>query len=78
MSTEDEVTQLREGEEDDEEHNSESSQVLRASSQSGAQLGHRLVEADVLEHLEQREQLLHNSKGTNHGKQLGLRNNVST
>ncbi len=56
LGAEDQVTELSEGQEDDEEHDSETCQVLGTARQGGGELGHRLVEADVLENLkEQRE-----------------------
>lgn len=51
LCTKEEITQLCEGQKDDEEHDSKASQVLGTTPQGGRQLGHRLVEADVLEDL---------------------------
>ena len=51
LCTKDEVAELRERQEDDEEHDSEASKILGTTSQGRWQLRHRLVEADVLEHL---------------------------
>ena len=51
LSSEDEVAELRERQEDDEEHDGEASQVLGAARQSGGQLSHGFVEADVFERL---------------------------
>lgn len=51
LSSKDEVSKLCKGQEDDEEHDCESSQVLSTSSQCRGELSHGLVETDVLEHL---------------------------
>jgi len=51
LRAEDEVTELGEGEEDDEEHDGEAGEIFGASSKCGRQLRHGLVEADVLEDL---------------------------
>ena len=51
LSSEDEVAELRERQEDDEEHDGETCQILGATSEGGRKLSHRLVEADVLKHL---------------------------
>ena len=51
LGSEEQVAELSESEEDDEEHDGKASQILGTSAQSGWQLGHRLVEADVLEDL---------------------------
>ncbi len=56
LSTEDEVAKLSEGQEDDEKHDSKTSQILSTASQGGGQLSHGLVEADVLEYLIYRKQ----------------------
>ena len=53
LGAEDEITELSEGKEDDEEHDSKTSQILSTARQGGAQLSHRLVETDVFEHLQQ-------------------------
>ena len=42
---------MSERQEDDEEHDSEASEVLGTARKGGGQLGHGLVETDVLEHL---------------------------
>jgi len=51
LSAKDEVSELGEGKEDDEEHDSESCEVFGAGSERWRQLSHGLVEADVLEDL---------------------------
>ena len=51
LGSEEQVTKLGEGQEDDEEHNGKTSQILGTLSESRGQLSHRLVEADVLEDL---------------------------
>ncbi len=48
---EEQITQLGVREKDDEKHNPEAGYVAAASVQRGGQLGHRLVEGDVLEQL---------------------------
>ena len=53
---EDHVAGLAEGHEDDDEHEPESGQVLAALDQRAGQLGHGLVEADVLEELDPAEE----------------------
>ena len=52
LRAEDEIAELRERQEDDEEHDGEASQILGAARQSGGQLSHGFVEADVLKHLQ--------------------------
>ena len=52
LRPEQQVSQLCEGEEDDEEHHAESGHVFGATGKGGAQLGHGLVEGDVLEELD--------------------------
>ena len=52
LCSKEEVTELGEGEEDDEEHHGKPCQVLGTLPQGGGELGHSLVEADVLENLE--------------------------
>ena len=49
--SEQQVAELGEGQEDDDEHDKETGQVLGTSPQGGWQLSHGLVEADVLEDL---------------------------
>jgi len=51
LCSEEQVSKLGEGEEDDEEHDGETRQVLGTLAQGGRQLRHRLVETDVLEDL---------------------------
>ena len=52
LCSEDEVSPLGIRQEDDEEHDCETSNILGATSQSGLKLGHGLVKADVFEDLE--------------------------
>lgn len=52
MGAEDEIAELGEGQENDDEHHKESSQILSAGTQGGGELGHGFVEADILEHLD--------------------------
>ena len=52
LGAEQQVAQLREGQEDDHEHDPEACQVLGTATQGGGQLRHGLVEADVLEDLQ--------------------------
>ena len=52
LRAEDEIAELRERQEDDEEHDSKAGQILGTASQCRRQLCHRLVEADVLKHLQ--------------------------
>ena len=52
LGSKQQVAELGEGQEDDEEHHSKPGQVLGALPQGRGQLGHRLVETDVLEDLE--------------------------
>ena len=49
------IAQLRVGKEDDEEHDRESGNVFGTFCQRFTQLGHRLVETDVFEDLEETE-----------------------
>ena len=69
LNAEGEITQLRIGEEDDEEHDRETGNIFRAFGQRFAQLSHRLVETDVFEDLQRRKRsslsLLSNGKTTN-------------
>jgi hypothetical protein len=51
LGSKQQVAELGEGQEDDDEHHKEPSQILGAGAQGGGQLGHGLVEADVLENL---------------------------
>lgn len=51
LGAEEKVAELSKGEEDDEEHDSESSQILGTTTKGRAQLRHSFVEADVFEHL---------------------------
>ena len=51
LGAEDEVSKLSKGQEDDEEHYSKSCQILCTTSQGRAELGHCLIEANVLEYL---------------------------
>lgn len=51
LGPKEQVAQLGEGQEDDDEHDEEPSQVLGTAPQGGGQLSHGLVEADVLEDL---------------------------
>lgn len=46
------VAKLGKGEENDEEHHRETSQVLGTAAESRAELGHGLIEADVFEDLQ--------------------------
>ena len=62
LSTKQQVTELSEGQEDDEEHDKESGQILGTAAQSGRQLGHGLVEADVFEDLKHKFSSLINSR----------------
>ena len=52
LDTECQVTQLRVSKEDDEEHDGETGNILGTMSECFTQLGHCLVETDVLEHLQ--------------------------
>ena len=52
LSAKDKVTKLGKGQEDDEEHNSKTCQILCTTGQGWAQLGHGLVETNVLKYLE--------------------------
>ena len=51
VHAEDEVAELREGEEDDEEHDAEAEQVNRSTVDGRRQCAQRLSEVDVLEQL---------------------------
>ena len=51
LGSEEQVTELGEGQEDDEEHHGEARQILGTLSEGRGQLSHCLVEADVLEDL---------------------------
>lgn len=52
LSSKEQVTKLGEGQEDDDKHHEEASQIFGAATQGRGQLGHRLVETDVLEDLQ--------------------------
>lgn len=52
LGPEKQVAELGVGEEDNEEHDGETQDVLGTASQGGGELGHGLVEADVLEYLQ--------------------------
>ena len=66
------LPELRECKEDDEEHNSESSDVLGAAAERGAELSHGLVEADVLEQLDPGEEHADGDRVVVLGKQKAL------
>lgn len=51
MSSEQQVTELGKGKEDNHEHDHKADQIFLGFTERARQLGHRLVEADVLEHL---------------------------
>jgi hypothetical protein len=51
LGTKDEVAKLSESQEDDEEHDGKTCQILGTTGKGGGELGHGLVEADVLENL---------------------------
>lgn len=63
------VAKLGIGEEDNEEHDSEAQDVLGTASQCGGELGHGLVEADVLEDLQ--GSWRNKRKGEKHGTLQG-------
>ena len=52
LRAEEQEPELREGEVDDQEHDGEPGQVLGAGAEGAGQLVHRLVEGEVLEHLD--------------------------
>ena len=52
LNTKCQITQLRVGEEDDEEHDCEPGDILGTVRECFTQLRHGLVETDVLEHLQ--------------------------
>ena len=52
LGAEDQVAELRKGQEDDEEHDGETGEILGAGGEGGGELSHGLVEADVFEHLD--------------------------
>lgn len=52
LGPEKQVAQLGIGEKHDEEHDSKAQDILGTAGQCGGELGHGLVEADVLEYLE--------------------------
>lgn len=56
MSTKDQVAELSISQEDNKEHDGKSGHVLGASTQSQAELSHGLVEVDILEDLDPRDE----------------------
>ena len=56
LGAKDHVSELGEGKEDNEEHDSKAGHVPSTPAQGAGQLGHRLVEGDVLEQLHPREE----------------------
>lgn len=54
LCSEDEISELCIGEEEDEEHDGEASDVLRGARKSRRELRHRFVEGNVLENLQRK------------------------